>query len=193
MTRGRQWEKVEKPLLDLLFDCSPHPTLDIARKCFQEQHIQDAAISVAEKVRLAGNDLHGTGPAHYDGFLVGAVGIGLKPSAGRKNGYTWCAYADHNTKPHQKDTKYCGEMRVMRTADEEECICFVGIVVVGNLRKEDKTRTLHPCEACRALMRRKYRFLFHPTTIVLTATPGAKIREVHTVEALMNAHLERWP
>ena len=87
---------------------------------------------------------------HYGGFNVGCIGYYSDPSSEG----TRIVIEGANTKYRPTDRPDCAEMKVMRDA-EERGVVLEGMVIVGVPRKEDTTKTLHPCgERCRPLMER---------------------------------------
>ncbi|MBI2610545.1 hypothetical protein HYW60_01240 [Candidatus Kaiserbacteria bacterium] len=194
--------RIEEPLLDALFRFSSNPTLREAAQSLLREDIQDAAVFVAEQVRLiaAREDEERRRQKrpliNWREFYVGSVGIGLTPAKRSKRRFDWFAYAAWNTKPHRNVEKYCGEMRIMRAAKDVRCRHIGGLVVVGESQYDGGSGiqrwTLDPCEACRQLMREKYRRLFRQDTLVLTAQPVSQLRILKTIPRLMHDHGESW-
>jgi cytidine deaminase len=122
---------------------------------------------------------------HYNGFKVGCIGYHQTDDG------SVCRFEGANTKPTPHSKKDCAEMKVMRAADHAGVI-LRGLVVVGQPRVEDDTLTLHPCEACRELMRyyiKKRRVIESTTSITCVNALTAHVEDF-TVAELFVAHGE---
>jgi hypothetical protein len=195
-------ERLEQPLLELLFTYSAKPTPSDSWNCVGQQPILDAAVFLAEEMRRVAMEKDDENrrlkrpPINYRQFYVGAVGIGVLPSKSRKQRFEWFAFPAWNTKPHANAPKYCAEMRIIRSAREQSCICLGSLVVIGE-RQSDKRSGISrewgidPCDACRDCMKRKKR-LFRATTRIITAQPRSQLPHMETLPELMKAHGEKW-
>lgn len=195
-------ERLEQPLHDLLLKFSAKPTPADSWNCISELPILETAVYLAEQMRhiamerdKINKELKRT-PINYRQFYVGAVGIGVLPSKSRKQRFEWFAFPAWNTKPHPNAPKYCAEMRIIRSAREQSCVCIGTMVVVGE-RQSDKRSGISrewgidPCHECRDCMRRKKK-LFRASTRIVTGQPQIQVPHVETLPELMQAHGEKW-
>ena len=119
---------------------------------------------------------------HYNGFKVGCLGYG-------PNGEI---FLGANFKPTQDAEPLCSEEQVMLQAAEAGVI-LRGLIVVGQPRVEDTTRTLHCCgERCRPAMRRRMRLgaVVEPETRIVCVNSITGAIEEFTVLSLHEAHGE---
>lgn len=121
---------------------------------------------------------------HYRSFNVGCAGF--SHSSG-------IALLGANSKPKPDAVPVCAEMKVM-TAAARLGVTLDHIVVVGRLRAEDTTATLHCCgERCRPLMRgflRQGKGVILPETKIICVHPDTRAIQTFTVVSLMEAHGE---
>jgi hypothetical protein len=196
--------QIEGPLLGVLSAYRRRPTEDHLLRCFRIETVQEAAIKVAEEIRVvamredARRKSRRESLINYRAFYVGGVGVGLVLSPYSSRTYDWWAFAAYNTKPSKKACKFCAEMRIMAGARSAMCICLGGLAVVGVPQPDGRSNvlglTLDPCEACRDEMRsQKYRTLFRSTTLVLTAQPESQLSQLRPLGELMRTHGETWP
>lgn len=133
----------------------------------------------------------------YRGFKVGSAVLAFRPRHNHTD--SWRVFTGMNTKHARNMRPTCSEPIAINAAYAEGYTLIVGMVVVGELREEDRgvIKTLHPCQECRWFMHG------HPivdkNTIVMTAKPncshysGARarkvgVREVTKVSELLRLH-----
>lgn len=195
---------VEAPVLDALFRLAPRPRPEDALRAFGERTVQDAAISVAQRMRELAKEEDEerlskgrNSLINYRRFYVGGVGVGLVLSGNAKSPYEWWVFAASNTKPSKKATKFCAEMRIVRAAKDMHCTCIGGLVVVGENQPDGRSgklrKTLDPCAECRDMLRRECnRHMLRQRTLIVTAKPHSQVRYVETIPRMMTAHGEKW-
>lgn len=131
-------------------------------------------------------------------FCVGCAAWSFRSDASTHED-RWRLYRGMNTKVTEGGRNICAEPIAINAAYAAARTEIIGIVVVGLPREEDTTRTLRPCEHCRALM--KQHPLITPRTLVVSARPPEKPHEsinsmedvehdVHTFEELLKEYGE---
>jgi cytidine deaminase len=129
---------------------------------------------------------------HYGGFKVGAVGLFQgRVSFSDPEAREAFVFLGANTKQTPDSPKDCAEMKIMRIAEGSEAI-VEEFVVLGKPRPEDTAPTLHPCEACRKLMRSHVHEgrVVRPTTRITCVNVEDGTIERFTLETLHAAHGE---
>ena len=126
----------------------------------------------------------------YRNFKVGAAAVGFTADGMAR------VFVGANKRVDKTHPKNCAEMQIMRAAKTAKAQLAV-IVIIGKRNKDNgsglKPRTLHPCDKCRAIMRRHIRQgtgVITPKTKIVSVRPACDVMEELTVEELMKYHGE---
>ena len=119
----------------------------------------------------------------YRDFRVGAALIAWSHESS-----SWEVFRGMNTKVSKNARPVCAEAIAIAAAEAAGVMQINDIVIVGNPREEDETRTLHPCDECRQFM--WHSKLIHRETRIITALPPpqSSAYETHTMEKLLKRH-----
>ncbi|MBC7836313.1 hypothetical protein H7X87_00845 [Acetobacteraceae bacterium] len=125
----------------------------------------------------------------YRNFRVGTMAWGLSPSGEMK------FFKGANTKHSCESPKDCGEMKDMRAAHRAGVI-LTGFLVLAEPQPDHGSgllfKTLHPCEACRKMMRGLKGAVVHEDARVITINARTCECQVLYMRELMRLHGERW-
>jgi len=126
----------------------------------------------------------------YRNFKVGAAAIGFTANGEAR------IFAGANKRVDKTHPKNCAEMQIMRAAKKAKAK-LVLIVIIGKRNRDNGSgkipRTLHPCDKCRAIMRRHIQQktgVVTRKTKIISVRPACDVMEELTVEQLMQYHGE---
>lgn len=187
----------EKYLLSVLRGLNKRPSLVEATTLVSndELGVDVTGIALAGRMRTAAMEFDAeVQTLQYRKFFVGGMGIGLIPFNEWR--YSWFVRGGWNTKPTQNSCKFCAEMRIMRAAKKHGCTRLLRVYTSGMPREEDMKAVggdsgkalLRVCEACRELIRGKYKELFIPESCFVTVRPDSSDCSVQSVEELRNGN-----
>lgn len=124
----------------------------------------------------------------YRDFTVGSAALAFREHV--PHFASWQVFTGMNTKHARNMRPVCSEPITINAAYASGYALIIGIVVVGQLREEDITATLHPCIDCRWFMSEHP--LIDRDTFIMTVTPpgpdSPMIREVTTFGRLLKLH-----